>query len=329
MKKNIMSVILAGMMLLTACSKNPEKNDNAEELSEGIVLKVGDSEMTAGQFQFFLDDIKNQMQGTELSEKESWETAEIEGKKAIDIAKERAYESAVEYLSYIEVAKKKGLSYTEDDMNSIKSQIDTSYFEEYPNSEEIINLICEANLYITELQKEFVNEQPVEDSEFEAYFNEHKDELESKYMRAKHVLFLTQDDQTKEPLSEEEIAQKKKQADEILARAKNGEDFDALVSEYSEDPGSKSNPEGYVFTSGEMVQEFEDCVKSLKAGEIGFAQTSYGYHIIKRLDLDASSCKDVITNLIYSEKFEVYIDNLMEEYNIEVIKNDEEYNKIK
>lgn len=329
MKKNIMSAVLACMMLLTACSKNPEKNDNAKELSEGIVLKVGDSEMTAGQFQFFLDDIKNQMQGTELSEEESWETAEIEGKKAIDIAKERAYESAVEYLSYIEVAKKKGLSYTEDDMNSIKSQIDTSYFEEYPNSEEIINLICEANLYITELQKGFVNEQPVQDSEVEAYFNEHKDELESKYMRAKHVLLLTQDDQTKEPLSEEEIAQKKKQADEILARAKNGEDFDTLVSEYSEDPGSKNYPQGYVFTSGEMVQEFEDCVKSLKAEEIGFAQTSYGYHIIKRLDLDASSCKDVITNSIYSEKFKVYIDNLMEEYNIEVIKNDEEYNKIK
>ena len=329
MKKTILSALIVCMMFMSACTKPEKGNDEAVDLGEGIVLKVGGTEMTSSQFSFFLDDIKNQMQGTELSEDASWETTEIEGKKAIDIAKERAYKSAVQYLSSIEIAKKMGLSYTDDEMKNLKSQIKAAYFDQYEDSEDLMNLVCESMLYMNKLQKKMVEEESVSDSDIKAYFDEHKEELESQYMRAKHVLFLTQDPNTKEPLSAEEIAKKKKSADDVLARAKNGEDFDTLVSTYSEDPGSKSNPDGYVFTSGEMVKDFEDCVKSLKPGEIGFVESSYGYHIIKRLELDADSCKSVISNALYTEKFEKYIEGLTEKYKITVTKNTEEYNKIK
>lgn len=333
MKKIILFALMASMMMFTGCKKSEEapkpKDDAAVDLGGDVILKVGESELTDNQFIFFLDNVKSQMQGTELSTEESWETAEIEGRKAIEVAKERAYEIAVDYLSGIEVAKKKGLTYTEEEMTELKSYINTAYFDQYTDSESIIKLMCEYELYIGKLQEAFVQENPVDDAEIEAYFNEHKEELSNQYLRAKHVLFLTQNEETQEVLPDAEIAEKKKQADDILARAKQGEDFDALVSQYSEDPGSHQQPEGYVFTSGEMMQEFEDCVRSLGFNEIGFTETSYGYHIIKRLDLDVSSCKDIISNSIYSEKFEAYIDNLREEYKIEITKNDDEYNSIK
>ena len=329
MKKTIFAGALAAVMLLSACTKAPEKNnDEAVDLGSGIVLQVGGSELTTGEFQFFLDNIKSQMEGTELSQEDGWES-EIEGKKAIDIAKERAYESAVQYLENIEIAKKLGISYTEKEMEDKKSQINESYFEKYDNKDELINLVCESDLYLSALQKKFVEENPVKDEDLEKYFNENKESLESKYMRAKHVLFLTQDEKTKEALPDDKIAEQKKKAEDVLARAKAGEDFDSLVSKYSEDPGSKSNPEGYVFTSGEMVQEFEDCTASLKPGEIGFCQTSYGFHIIKRLDLDVSSCKSVLTNAVYAQNFTKYMEEKVAEYKLEAVKNDEEYNKIK
>lgn len=327
MKKIMIFCMALCMTLLSACN-NPTNDDKIVELGKGVVLAVGESKMTTDEFLFFLDDIKNQMEGTELSADEDWETAEIEGKKAIDIAKERAYESAVMYLTQIEIAKNLGLEYTKEDMESMKGQINTAYFEQYKNADDLIELICEASLYSGELQQKMLEEETLTDEEISKYFEENKSVFDSQYMRAKHVLILTQDPETGEAVSEAEKAEKKVQAEDILKRAKGGENFDALVTEFSEDPGSASNPDGYVFTSGEMVTEFENCVKELGMNEIGFTETSYGYHVIQRLDLDAEVCRDIISNVIYSERFEKYIEDLTKEFKLEPVRNDEEYNNL-
>lgn len=107
-----------------------------------------------------------------------------------------------------------------------------------------------------------------------------KEQFMSTYWRAKHVLVQT------EGMDDAQKAEAKKKAEDILARAKAGEDFDALVSEFSEDPGSKTNPDGYVFTTGTMVQEFENGTKNTPIGEFTLVETTYGYHVIQRLALD-------------------------------------------
>ena len=321
MKKNIISLGLACIMLFAGCGKKEAPTSN-------VLVKVGESTLTTGQFQFFLDEIKTQME-QELSLDGDWETAEIEGKKAIEVAKERAYEVAVEYLSCIEVAQKKGVTVTDEEIKSMKEQINTSYFEKYAEKDAIIDFMCRAEQYLYKMQQKYLEEKPLADGMVEAYFNDNREMFDNTYLRAKHVLILTQDEATREPLPEADIAERKVKADGILARAKAGEDFDALVKEYSEDPGSQANPDGYVFTSGEMVQEFEDCVRNLGYGEIGFAETPYGYHIIKRLELDFVSAKSVIEGYIHNEEFEKYMEGLASEYGIKPEKVEEEYNKIK
>ena len=87
-----------------------------------------------------------------------------------------------------------------------------------------------------------------------------------------------------------------KLANEILAKARKGEDFAKLVKEYTDDafPGIYGMANvGVQPGSGEasrsrMVKGFGDIAFSLKIDEIGMAsynpQTSpYGWHIIKRL----------------------------------------------
>jgi parvulin-like peptidyl-prolyl isomerase len=71
--------------------------------------------------------------------------------------------------------------------------------------------------------------------------------------------------------------------DDILARAKKGEDFAALAKEFSEDPGSKANGGLYEdFGRGKMVKPFEDAAFGVPVGEIsGIVETKYGYHILK------------------------------------------------
>lgn len=80
------------------------------------------------------------------------------------------------------------------------------------------------------------------------------------------------------------IEEKKAKAEELLKRAKAGEDFAKLVKENSDDPGKKE--EGGLYkdiTKGGMVPEFEQAALALQPGQIAdtLVESNYGYHIIK------------------------------------------------
>ena len=83
-------------------------------------------------------------------------------------------------------------------------------------------------------------------------------------------------------------AEKRLSAEQVLERIKNGEDFATLVTEFSEDPGSKDN-EGIIdFVQREMLApEYSEAIfDKLGDGEVTneLVETQYGYHIIKRLE---------------------------------------------
>ena len=86
-------------------------------------------------------------------------------------------------------------------------------------------------------------------------------------------------------------------ANEILERARKGEDFDALVRQYTDDrppgiyglAGSNATPAPGEFARDRMVPAFGNVGFSLAPGEIGMAEydprtSPYGWHIIKRLE---------------------------------------------
>ena len=104
----------------------------------------------------------------------------------------------------------------------------------------------------------------------------------SDQVRARHILISTVDPTTNEPLEADAIAEAKEQAEELLERAKSGEDFATLAKENTDDPGSKETGGEYTFGHGRMVPEFEEAAFNLEEGEISdIVATSYGYHIIK------------------------------------------------
>lgn len=139
---------------------------------------------------------------------------------------------------------------------------------------------------------------------------------EKNYITADHILLTTKDTTTGEALSDEEKAEKKALAEELAEKLKNytGDDlasyFAQLADEYSEDPGRASNPSGYTFTNGSMVQEFEDAAYALDEGAVsGIVESSFGYHILLRLPLDKAAAADAVRETYFTEFFSGRVEN--------------------
>ena len=77
----------------------------------------------------------------------------------------------------------------------------------------------------------------------------------------------------------------RQKAEDLLKRARSGEDFDKLAKENSDEPGAKeSGGDLGWFGRGRMVKPFEDAVFALKDNEISdIVESQFGFHIIQRL----------------------------------------------
>lgn len=120
-----------------------------------------------------------------------------------------------------------------------------------------------------------------------------KDYFDENYIRVKHILVMV----GKNGIEDMDAA--KVRADEVLAKLAEGEDFEKLMKEYSDDKaqnGTLNNAEtGYLFTadSTAYVDGFVSTSAALSVGEYSktplAVEAGYsGYHIIKRYELEDS-----------------------------------------
>ncbi|MBQ4088227.1 MAG: peptidylprolyl isomerase [Clostridia bacterium] len=111
------------------------------------------------------------------------------------------------------------------------------------------------------------------------------------YLCAKHVLISYESEQAE------------KTAKDVYRYAKAGTKFDQLIEDFGEDPGMEQNPDGYVFTDGEMVAPFENAVKALPVGGISQpVESDFGYHVIMRMPLPEEIPEEILTGLVWNLK---------------------------
>jgi peptidyl-prolyl cis-trans isomerase D len=126
--------------------------------------------------------------------------------------------------------------------------------------------------------------EPVTDAAAEAYYNEHPTEFEKpKRLHAAHVLVRVP------PVGGSDAeAKSRAKVEDVIKRAKAGEDFAKLARENSDDTGTAPQGGDLGFVGpGEMVPQFEEALFRLRKGEITPApvRTPFGYHAIKVLDV--------------------------------------------
>ncbi|HLX96334.1 MAG TPA: peptidylprolyl isomerase [Verrucomicrobiae bacterium] len=150
----------------------------------------------------------------------------------------------------------------------------------------------------------------VTDAEARQFYDDHPAEFEQPEMVHIQQIFLSiHDPITGTELSDDNKAAKKKELEDILKRARAGEDFKQLVEQYSEDPTSKDKGGEYSIARGQTLPEFEAAAFSLNTNQISdVVTTSGGYHLIKLLDkipakkLDFASVADNLKKALIQQK---------------------------
>lgn len=166
------------------------------------------------------------------------------------------------------------------DEEALKEQIYAYYgITDIDKFKDIIRL----NYYRTEAVNDYAKKS-VTDKQIQKYY----DENVYGDISCKHILItpavtdnMSDEDKTK---ADKEALQNAK---DIIKKLKNGDSFDDLAKEYSDDTSNKDKGGdlGY-FNTGDMLEEFEKAAFALKKGKYTTTpvKTKYGYHIILKTD---------------------------------------------
>lgn len=181
-----------------------------------------------------------------------------------------------------------------------------------------LDLFIDYKLKVAEAYKQKLNETPEYKREFKKYEDQlsrgylYEDNLSEELVKeayergleeveASHILVRSSyNDLPKDTLK---AYNKIKEAQ---VKARKGEDFSALVKEYSEEPGAaeRGGALGY-FSSFKMVYDFETAAFNTPVGEISdIVRTQFGYHIIKVTNRRKRAPQISVSHIMIIEKKE-------------------------
>lgn len=242
----------------------------------------------------------------------NWDDTLSDGTSVADYVKASVLSSVKQHLVLENLANKYGVTLTEG-QESAMADSDQTYIDQYGSEEafeeEIAKLGMRRETYDRVARSNYLYQNLYElyNTEGSALYASDEDlavyAADQNYITADHILLSTKDLTTGEALTDEQKAEKKALAEEIKQKLDACEGdideltalFQELADQYSEDPGRETYPTGYTFTTGSMVQEFEDAAYALSEGEVSeVVESSLGYHILLRLPLDKAAAADEV-----------------------------------
>lgn len=277
MKKKLIC-ILAVLLLVTSCGKVPKLKNGDEAV---VTMKDGD--------------ISVEKLYSEMKEKYALDMLITKIDTAI---LNNVYKTDDEEKNYIdkqlETIKYYYETYYKSQYKSFQEYLTQNGVESEDELKENIRLTYKRNKTVKDYVKSIIT-----DKEIEKYYDE---EIFGD-ISASHILIKPEYDKNASDEEKKEAEKKAlKEAKEVIAKLKKGEDFAELAKEYSDDSSnSKSGGKLADFNHGQMVEAFEDAAKELKVGSYTTTpvKTEFGYHIIlKTAQKDKPALKEVKDDII-------------------------------
>lgn len=332
MKQRISALLSAVLLLslLAGCAQQKDAADMADSFDvqptifydvtgiaqDEIVMTVGQTEVPAELYFYWLSYVCSTIEYNIMSDYSNYglystcvdtETRTVDWSASyasmplMDYARAEAEQTIKYYMAIEELAEEKGAGLTTANEVDLENNFQSAV-EEMGGNDEFVNYLlmlgisretfdrisAASYLYMNLLDQVF-------DPSSDLYLTE---EAYNDYaVYADHILVATQNMESGENLSPDEVREKYNLASDLLEQLQAADDLETLFAEladtYSEDPGREAYPTGYIYAEGDMVQEFESAALLLEPGEIsGIVQSDYGFHIILRRDLLAALRED-------------------------------------
>ncbi|MDF2607169.1 MAG: hypothetical protein K0R15_837 [Clostridiales bacterium] len=270
--------------ITVGCKNNDDKKDKEKEnLASTVAASINDTKIYKDEVLLWQAVFEDNAGVTEWTEDQKTQL--------LVSLKDRIKEIAI--LS--EMAKNDGMVLTDEEKIDIDTQAQ-EFFDGVPEEIKTLGVTLETakrafynDALVGKVFDKTVGDYVPTDEEINTALNNDQTYVESvtkdpeyfmQQVTVKHILIKTiNEDGT--PKTDEDKAAAKTKADDIFAKVQSGEDFVALVKEFSEDTGSVEANGEITFGRDEMVPQFEEAAYDMEVGETRLVETEYGYHIMR------------------------------------------------
>lgn len=307
-KLNLLSFILINSILITGCNNSKDNtaiivnDENVSSLEVQNVLNLYKIEIEsfAGEKLFEDEEYKEELKQNIINQISSMKVLYQEAKE--------------ENLLPTQYELKEHIQKIEDSINNdekYKAKLEELGIDDYFIEEQ-----QKLNLAIDMHRENFYKNEKISDEEMEIYYEENKDNLLSYDLRLSQIFITKANKTSTEAKNEIEI---------ILDKIKNGENFEDIAKEFSEDKNSsiKSGDLGFV-SEGNVPSYLTDNYEMLEVGQISdIISSDYGYHIVKICDkiekiTSLEESKNTIEEIFIKERYLELVDELVKNSEIEL-----------
>ena len=297
--KRILSVVTIGVMTaatLAGCGNKGTAGASAASSDAAVTMDQGSISM--GEARLYAYVMRNQYEAYYGSS--IWDMEVEEGVTLGDSMKDVVTDQLVQMIILSSQAEDYGVSLNDEDnqaveeyLENFKTNIGEDVMEKEGFTEDNIRSVVQKSTLAGKVSQAMFDAEEVELTD--------EEKADATCIKVQHILISTIDTTKKDDegnnvdMTDEEkevyLAEQKEKAEEALARAKNGEDFQALADEYSSENAGfefSFDKNGYdPVNMSSMVEPFYTAAWQLGEGEISdLVESQYGYHIIKCVSLN-------------------------------------------